>query len=306
MPTHLPFKPGDFKMSLDLDRIDEEDWFETDPSYDTKHQLQEKTKLFAERRSEVFQSTEEANHASSEIFDCVVRYLLSHAPDLYTRGIASGLLPPGGVENWQDYVNLGGEGHPLEVASRLVTEDLLLMFPGDQSSSTYEEFAWRLKAGSLAFPAGWSLIEMIQRGTIGIHERVPGYDTSLGDQVDRLFYSLKPERLVSRLNWSLTRYPDLFRLHGKFEQDKSPEITASNVGSKIWLRVERQTFRKLPSSGAVVFGIRTHMHRLEDVITESDVAEDLSGAIKALPEDLLRYKSMQVFVDPCLEWLSAV
>ena len=48
------------------------------------------------------------------------------------------------------------------------------------------------------------------------------------------------------------------------------------------------------------------MHRLDDVITESDVAEDLSGAIKALPEDLLRYKSMQVFVDPCLEWLSAV
>ena len=47
MPTHLPFKPGDFKMSLDLDRIDEEDWFETDPSSDTKHQLQEKTKLFA-------------------------------------------------------------------------------------------------------------------------------------------------------------------------------------------------------------------------------------------------------------------
>ena len=43
MPTHLPFKPGDFKMSLDLDRIDEEDWFETDPSSDTKHQLQEKT-----------------------------------------------------------------------------------------------------------------------------------------------------------------------------------------------------------------------------------------------------------------------
>ena len=38
MPTHLPFKPGDFKMSLDLDRIDEEDWFETDPSSDTNHQ----------------------------------------------------------------------------------------------------------------------------------------------------------------------------------------------------------------------------------------------------------------------------
>ncbi len=87
MPTHLPFKPGDFKMSLDLDRIEEKDWFETDPSYDTNHQLQEKAKLFAERRSQVFQSTEEANHASSEIFDCVVRYLLSHAPDLYTHGI---------------------------------------------------------------------------------------------------------------------------------------------------------------------------------------------------------------------------
>ena len=85
MPTHLPFKPGDFKMSLDLDRIDEEDWFETDPSYDTKHQLQEKTKLFAERRSEVFQSTEEAHYASSEIFDCVVRNIYSLMPRIYIR-----------------------------------------------------------------------------------------------------------------------------------------------------------------------------------------------------------------------------
>ena len=36
-----------------------------------------------------------------------------------------------------------------------------------------------------------------------------------------------------------------------------PDLTAENAGEQLWLRVERQTLRRLPETGAVVFTIRT-------------------------------------------------
>ena len=84
------------------------------------------------------------------------------------------------------------------------------------------------------------------------------------------------------------------------------DINKENAGEKIWLRVERQTFRRLERTGLVVFGIRTHMNRLDSAITNSGDAKRLISAIEQLPESVVRYKSMGVFREPCLDWLAGV
>ena len=306
MSAYLPFSDDEYKMSLGLNVIDERNWLEVSDSIDQDRQLSEKERLFALSPNKVFRAEDRAFEASLETLLLVISFLRINHPSLYARGRELDLTLELDTNGWKGYFLTHPDTHPLAIASRLVTEDLLLIRPGNQKSQNYDDSAWRLTAGFLAFPAGWSLDEAMGEPTIGIHKRVPGYEESLNNQVDKLFYSLKPERIVERLNWSLTRHEELFRHHGKFETAAVSDINKRNAGRKIWLRVERQTFRRLERTGLVVFGIRTHMTRLESAITSSADAKRLIAAIEQLPEAVAQYKSMGLFREPCLAWLAAV
>ena len=80
-----------------------------------------------------------------------------------------------------------GEGHdrtafadrPLDLAGRLVQEDLCLMAP---SSGTY-----RLIAASLCFPSRWRLADKLGQPMMAIHQPVPGFNDKLARPVDRFF-----------------------------------------------------------------------------------------------------------------------
>ena len=110
-----------------------------------------------------------------------------------------------------------------------------------------------------------SLAAVGQAGTAddGDPRAGPSYAERLGKPVDRFIGLLVPDRPVWRLNWSLTNDPTLFQPVGHGRRDTDPDITPENVGRRIFLRVERQTLRRLPRTGAVLFTIRTHQRPLE-------------------------------------------
>ena len=54
------------------------------------------------------------------------------------------------------------------------------------------------------------------------------------------------------------------------------------------MRVERQTLRRLPRTGAIVFTIRVYLTRLEDLVAEPGVPGRLASAIRSWPEDVAR------------------
>jgi hypothetical protein len=71
----------------------------------------------------------------------------------------------------------------------------------------------------------------------------------------------------------------------------------------VFLRVERQTLRRLPTTGSVLFGIRVHVYALERVIDRPDRAAALAEAVRALPAEVQHYKSLLPFREPLLGWL---
>jgi hypothetical protein len=83
-------------------------------------------------------------------------------------------------------------------------------------------------------------------------------------------------------------------------------ITAENVGSRIWLRIERQTLVRLPDTGAIVFGIRTHRHSLSQLEAEPKSAADLAEAIRTMPPDMALYKSVGRLEGPLLAYLDRI
>ena len=125
------------------------------------------------------------------------------------------------------------------------------------------------------------------------------------DPVDRFMAKVKPGHIASRLNWSVLDDPAMFQPTGKWREQRDTAIRADNAGERLYLRVERQTLRRLPLSGAVLFGIRVHSYPLARAITTSDAAARLAEAVRALPEPTAHYKILKVFGPALLAWLDA-
>jgi hypothetical protein len=184
---------------------------------------------------------------------------------------------------------------PLEVAGRLVQEDLCLLRLTDVGPV--------LDAAVLCFPSRWSLAEKLGQPLATIHTRVPFYGERLAKPVDRLMPNLRPGKMVIRLNWGITDDPALYAESRKFRREHNAEVTAENAGERIWLRVERQTLRLLERSGGVLFGIRTHLYPVGRLAADRQVAADLAAALRGLPAEMALYKSLPPFKEALLAYL---
>ena len=186
------------------------------------------------------------------------------------------------------------EHDPLELAGRLVQEDLCLI-------ETFPEGP-RLTAAALCFPSRWRLHEKLGRVLADVHGAVPLYAERLARPVDRFMAAhVRPEPPSPRgLNFSQEVMDDaaLFQPTGKWRTARDNSITADNAGDRLFLRVERQTLRRLPASGAVLFGIRVHVYPLHRAVTTPAIARRLAAAVRAAALEMTHYKSLPMFGNP--------
>jgi hypothetical protein len=263
-----------------------EEWIEVDDSF--TEELRLKRRLLAERHDECFQALPDTEHAGAEIAQLLFAHLPRHFPQIYGEDGEALLLRPLD-ERWR----LEETGlHPLDLAGRLVQEDLCVM----RGKGT----TWRLVAASLCFPSRWRLADKIGRPLAGIHAPVAFYEEKLARPVDRFFGILKEEKPVWRLNWSLHDNPALFQPHG---HAPGPGVTAETAGEKLYLRVERQTLRRLPRSGDVLFTIRTYIRPLAALAGRPEDCARFAATIRSLPPETFRYKGLAPIADAALAWL---
>lgn len=285
--VHLPFEPGPYRMAMDLVAVPEAAWFEIDQHY--LPEMAEKQRLLTAARDDVFAATPASDAARGEALALIVAALTLHHPDWFSRDGAV-LRNHLTGETW-DIPSVD----PLELAGRLVQEDLCLI----QNSEDGPVFT----AATLCFPSRWRLLDKIGKPLSAVHGPVPFYADRLARPVDRFMRHLRPGHIASRLNWSLLDDPALFQPGGKWRVDGGTDITVENAGSRVFLRVERQTLRRLPTSGAVLFGIRVHVYPLDRVIERPDRAASLAEAVRALPAEIQHYKSLLPFREALLGWL---
>lgn len=285
--VYRPFAPGPYRMAMDLLTVAASAWFEIDSRY--PDEMAERRLLLGTRHKEVFAALPVSDAARAEALEMIVAALTLCHPAWFSRD-GSAVRNHLTGESWA-----AGSMDPLELAGRLVQEDLCLI----QGSDDGPVFT----AAVLCCPSRWRLADKIGKPLAAVHGPVPLYADRLARPVDRFFRHLKPGHIAARLNWSLLDDPALFQPVGKWRVEDNAGITAENAGGRVFLRVERQTLRRLPVSDAVLFGIRVHVYPLERVAGRPEDASALAAAVRALPPDIQHYKSLLPFKQPVLAWL---
>ncbi len=236
---------------MGLRPLDLDDWLIVDEGYETEMAL--KAELRAERPDQVFQARNGSEEAGGEALELIAEWVgrrhgdLAAPPPLETR-------------------------HPLDQAGRLVQEDLCLM--------TAQAEGYRLEAASVCFPSHWRLADKMGHSLAAIHRPVPHYPGELERRVDTFFERLRPERPVVRRNLSIHDHDDLFRPEPHESADSfAPDPSGID---QVWLRSERQTLRRLPTTGSILFTIKTQQCPAAVLATRPDVAHALAERLASV------------------------
>jgi len=276
---YFPFASGQYRMSLGLQALSLDEWIEIDETF-TRYLHLKREQLQRDREESVI-GLAGTEVAQQELLDMLLEYLLLHFPEHYQqRGMTIVNLKTGEIWNPQAFA-----AFPIDLAGRLIQEDLCLMIPtGDD---------YILKAASVCFPLHWRLKDKIGQSVARIHAPVPGYESKLKQPVKKYFDRLRPNAPGYRFNWTVIGTPDLTLRPEKVGQ-LANNITSDHIGDRFWIRVERQTLRRLPKTNGILFNIRTYIYPLSLLEKYPQAALGLSQAIFQVPSPMKIYKNLTV------------
>jgi hypothetical protein len=274
---HAPYASGRPTFSIGLTPIGLSGWIEQDEKLVGELALKES--ILAEEGAAAFDALPGSEAGQSETLALLAAHLPARYPEAYRReGDALRILPADRL------VPFEGEP-PLKTASRLVQEDLLLM--------QRHADGWRLVAGSLCFPSTWVLAEKLGHPMDAIHTPAPGYAGKMATMVARIFDNLKVEQPVERFNWSI--YGDARLRYAQSKQDPLQRFPPGEPVTNAHIRVERQTLRRLPDSGDILFTVRVHVDpasAFADNARGRSLARALRDQLAALTPSELAYKGI--------------
>jgi hypothetical protein len=296
-----PFADGHYSLALGLAPMREDTWLDFDEHYVAE--MREKERRLRDEYDSVFLALPGSENGQAEALEMVLQHLTGFYPERFRiLGRPAGSDLSGHIENltngeqWDlaDFADA-----PLDLAGRLVQEDLCLMSP--RAGDIYV-----LSTGSVCFPLRWELKDKIGLPLAAIHHPVPDYDHKLATPADLYMARLKPHRPSWRCNWNVVESPDLYLRQSPHPQGICQSITPENAGIRLWIRSERQTLRKLPKSGDVLFTIRTYVRPLSVLEGFPAVAKGLWRALERIPPEMREYKNQLAVREPLLTYLARI
>ena len=110
---------------------------------------------------------------------------------------------------------------------------------------------------------------------------------------------MTPGAIAARLNWSVVG-DQRRRLDPR--EPQAPSGAPADPGRDLFVRVERQTLRRLVDHSAIVFGIRIHVWPLEEVVDDLP-GPALADLVESMPVDVADYKDLGARRPGLVEWL---
>lgn len=174
-------------------------------------------------------------------------------------------------------------GEPdLARARRMVSDDLVVM--------TEKGGEWMTAALALCQPTFFSAGHAIGKSLDGLHAPVPDGSPRLAGAITHVFNSLAADAVFERFNWTIQFGGDRYTPDGGPLRAQAEALGPEAAADQLHLRVERQTIRRLPKTGGVLFTIRIALDPLTSVLCNPETGAALAAGWREAGGDARGYK----------------
>ncbi|OJZ88535.1 glycosyltransferase family 22 protein [Aspergillus luchuensis CBS 106.47] len=296
---YRPFRYGPkYFVTMGLRSMNWDEWIELDNHYLKYHA--DKARRIAERGDKCCKTAPEAWDAAIELLEELTSYLPERYPTMFQR-------TPTGLTNLITHETFNITQRPLPedpmtIAARLIQDDLAIMVERPDGE-------YYLLAGAVLLAGFWRLSDKYGMRLSEIHTSgsVPQYTEKLEKGMMNFFRRLKPEDPVLRNNYFIQVDDSLPWSHSIGSEDAREVSWSTAQKNKAienhWFRSERQSLRRLPRSGGVVFTIRTYFEPITKIVEEEYVPGRLASAVRSWGDDVAVYKGRERYGDVLLEFL---
>jgi dimethylamine monooxygenase subunit A len=175
---------------------------------------------------------------------------------------------------------------PLLAASRLVSDDLIIMEQVDGH--------WTNTACCLCSPTFFSAGFAASKSLTALHKAVPDGDFGLAARIGRVFTNLADGVILERHNWTLQWSDARFTPDATAMRKGAEDADTRAARDQLFLRVERQTIRRLPKSRAILFTIRIRLSPLVRLLEDTLHCAAFARAWQDAPQIVRDYKRWSV------------
>ncbi|KAL8709410.1 MAG: hypothetical protein Q9220_005793 [cf. Caloplaca sp. 1 TL-2023] len=305
---YRPFRHGPYHITMGLRTMQWDEWIELDNHYLRFHG--DKKRRIEERGEKCCKTAPEAYDGAVELLEELCDYLPQRYPTLFQT-------TPTGIRNiiTNEDFNITTRPlpeDPMATAGRLIQDDLAIMFEKPDGQ-------YYLLAGSILLAGFWRLSDKFGMPLSEIHTSgdVPGFKQKLEKGMMNFFKRIQPGQPVLRNNYFMqvddnlawsdsigTEDPETEQQHGGRKQIEGWSAAEKNKAIRHhYFRSERQSLRRLPRSGGVVFTIRTYFEPITSVAEEVGVPGRLASAVRSWGDDVARYKGRDRYGEVLLEFL---
>lgn len=287
-----------YNVTMGLRTVPLAEWIELDSHYPRFH-ADKARRLASARGPKSVHTAPEARDAAVELLEELCTYLPARYPTLFSR-TENGR----GIRNlWSGEEFSDGDDDAMTACARLVQDDLAIMMER-------EDGQYYLVAGAILLAGFWRLEDKLGMPLSEIHTSgdVPQFKEKLERGMTGFFRRLKCEDVVYARNNYFIQVDDDLAWSWSIGSEDSAEISWNTAEKDRavehhYFRSERQTLRRLPRTGAVVFTIRTYFHPVTEIAQEDYVPGRLASAVRSWGEDVRRYKGADKYGRVLLEYL---
>ncbi|KAL2868533.1 heme-dependent oxidative N-demethylase family protein [Aspergillus lucknowensis] len=275
-----PYRPfrWAYHQTMSLTKLEPDWWLELENTY--KERVAQRKKLFTEHGEAVLGYLPGSELACKELMEMVLQFLCARYPQYFSlvgqRILKNKIL---GME--QDI----RAKHPLEIIMDNVPEDFGIMLRDNKTGNYF------LRAGVICSAMGWNVASKIGLQLHQIHDPIPDYKEKMQFSMDRFFTKMPVDKPIQRGSWGLEIGQPLYMPagdpHEKLRTFQDPNLKLEDC----YLRVDWQTLRRLPLSGAVVFNFKALFTPVTEFRDEPCIPALVTKIMKEGKENLIKYKA---------------
>ncbi|KAF2723955.1 hypothetical protein K431DRAFT_263851 [Polychaeton citri CBS 116435] len=276
-----PYRPfrWAYHQTMSLTKLDPEWWLELEDTYVKR--IKQRERFFERYGPMMLQQLPGSEIAVKELMEIVVQFCCARYPQYFSLSEDKKTLYNNILKTATDLKDT----EPLHVLLHNVPEDFAIVLR-DPKTGMYS-----FRAGVICSSLGWNLGSKIGMKLHEIHQPIPDYKEKMQFSMDRYFAKKPTDKAIQRGSWGLEIDEPLFMPpgdpHEQLREMQNPEHTIDRAH----LRVDWQTLRRLPLSGAIVFNFKAVFTPITEFRNEPYIPSLVLKVLKEGNKRIMEYKN---------------